>query len=128
MKGTCLCGAVGWEADESKWCGHCHCTMCQRAHGAAFVTWLGLEEDHATVTDPEDQLGWHQSSTEGRRGFCRRCGSMLFFQSSQWPGELHVTRASAVGDVDREPAGHAFYGTHVSWVTLGDTLPGKDKT
>ena len=37
--GKCLCGAVRFRMRfPSKWVAHCHCTMCRRAHGAAFVT------------------------------------------------------------------------------------------
>ena len=36
-RGSCFCGAVQFSvALLSKWVGHCHCTRCQRAHGAPF--------------------------------------------------------------------------------------------
>lgn len=43
VSGACLCGAVRYEVtDLLEQVAHCHCTMCQRAHGAAFVTWRKL--------------------------------------------------------------------------------------
>ena len=37
--GGCLCGDVRFTVDwPSKWIAHCHCSMCRRAHGAAYVT------------------------------------------------------------------------------------------
>ena len=42
--GACLCRAVGFVATlPSRWVAHCHCSRCRRAHGAAFVTFVGLE-------------------------------------------------------------------------------------
>jgi hypothetical protein len=41
--GACLCGAVQFELQlPATWVAHCHCTMCRRAHGAAFVTWVSV--------------------------------------------------------------------------------------
>ena len=34
--GSCLCGAVRFEVTlPSKFCAHCHCGNCRKAHGAA---------------------------------------------------------------------------------------------
>lgn len=122
--GQCLCGAVSFAiAFPSKWVAHCHCTMCQRAHGAAFVTWVSVDESQMTVRDPEERLTWHESSADSKRGFCARCGSQLFFRSSRWPREWHIARALFTTPVDREPQVHAFYETHVSWFTVNDELP-----
>ena len=124
MTGACLCGAIGFEIQPpSNWCAHCHCSMCRRAHGAAFVTWLGADSDRVRLRDPEGLLRWYHSSSEARRGFCARCGSQLFFESDRWPGETHVVRASIAAGVDREPQGHVFWDSHVDWIELGDDLP-----
>ena len=126
-RGGCLCGAVRFTATlPSKWVAHCHCTLCQRAHGAAFVTWIGFEAGQVQVTASDAALKWFASPAGGERAFCARCGSSLFFRSTQWPGELHVARALVTDPVDREPQGHVYYDTHVSWVELGDDLPRKD--
>lgn len=124
--GTCLCGAVSFAmAAPSKWVAHCHCTLCQRAHGAAFVTWVSADESRVTVADSSGRLRWFSSSPHAQRGFCARCGSTLFFRSSKWPGELHIARANFIGPVDRQPQVHAYYDTHVNWLELNDSLPRK---
>ncbi len=109
----------------SKWVAHCHCTMCQRSHGAAFVTWVGVEESQVTIQDDENVLAWHSFTPEAQRGFCSRCGSSLFFRSEKWPGELHIARANITGPLDREPQAHAFFDTHVPWFEVKDDLPKK---
>jgi len=107
---------------------HCHCTMCQRSGGSAFMTWVGLDEGQCRIDDPRGLLRWYQSSDLAERGFCSHCGSSLFFRSGRWPGELHVTLASFTGPVDRAPQAHVFWDTHVDWVRLdpADGLPRKD--
>ncbi|NND44998.1 MAG: GFA family protein, partial [Xanthomonadales bacterium] len=88
-RGSCLCGAVRFHLDlPSKWCAHCHCNMCRKAHGAGYVTWVGFEANHFTLDSGEDALRWFDSSAGAQRGFCSRCGSTMFFRSEQWAGEL----------------------------------------
>lgn len=125
-RGRCLCGAVRFTATlPSKWVAHCHCTLCQRAHGAAFVTWVGLESAAVALAAAEGSLAWFRSPAGGERGFCTACGSSMFFRADRWPGELHVARALFVDPVDREPQAHVYYDTHVPWASIVDELPRK---
>ena len=122
--GSCLCGAVHFTAKlPSKWVAHCHCTRCQRAHGAPFVTWAGFEASAVDIQDAEASLRWHVAQEGGTRGFCGRCGSPMFFKAERWPGELHIARALFNDPLDRLPQAHVYYETHVEWVTLDDKLP-----
>src|SRR5262245_59015510 len=124
--GSCLCGGVSFRiAFPTKWVAHCHCTRCQRAHGAAFVTWAGVNDSQVEISDTEHLLRWYTGSELGRRGSCSRCGSPMFFCGERWPGELHIARALFVDPLDREPQMHGYYDTHVQWVALGDELPRK---
>ena len=129
--GCCLCGDIEFTAQlPSKWVAHCHCTMCQRSCGSAFVTWVGLEEGKCRIRDPRGWLRWYKSSDQGERGFCGQCGSTLFFRSARWAGELHITLANFTGPVDRAPQAHVFWDTHVDWVRLDehDGLPRKPES
>ena len=96
------------------------------SRGAAFVTWVGVEADAATVADPGSKLHWYESSQGGSRGFCSTCGSPMFFKSGRWPGELHIARVLFSEPVGQEPQVHAYHDAHVSWVSLADNLPRKD--
>ena len=126
--GSCLCGAVRFDATlPSKWVAHCHCSLCRRAHGAAFVTWVGMDATRVALSDPDGVLRWYASSPGAGRGFCSRCGSMMFFRSERWPGELHLARALFHDEVDRAPQVHVFWDAHVDWAALdpADGLPRK---
>ncbi len=125
-RGSCRCGAVGFEVRmPTLWCAHCHCTQCRRSHGAAFVTWFGIAEDQFRLDGDGATLRWYQSSPEAQRGFCSQCGTPMLFRSSRWPGEMHVALAVMDEPIDRAPQAHVFHDTHVDWMTLGDDLPRK---
>lgn len=124
--GSCLCGAVQFTAKlPSKWVAHCHCTRCQRAHGAPFVTWAGFEASAVEVQDAQAALRWFVAQEGGSRGFCGVCGSPMFFKAERWAGELHIARALFHDALDREPQAHVYYDTHVPWVVVHDALPKK---
>ena len=124
IRGACLCGEVQFEVTPpTKWCAHCHCTMCRRAHGAGAVTWFGARSDSLRLTAGAAHLTWYQSSPGARRAFCARCGSSLFFEGQRWPGEIHIVRANVPGPIDREPQAHVFYDVRVDWLPLHDELP-----
>ncbi|HQW80783.1 MAG: GFA family protein [Rhodanobacteraceae bacterium] len=124
-QGGCLCGKTRFAfALPTIWVAHCHCTMCRRAHGAAFVTWVGVEAARFRWT-AQEQLHWYASSSGAERGFCACCGSPIVFRSERWPGEIHLARALIEGELDRAPQLHVFHDYHVPWVSLGDDLPRK---
>ncbi len=124
VHGSCLCGAVRFRATlPTKWVAHCHCTYCRRAHGAPFVTWAGFAADQVLVEQDEQQPAWYESSPGARRAFCPKCGSPMFFESTRWPGEVHVARALIEGSVDRAPSAHVFFESHVPWLEVNDNLP-----
>ena len=103
--GSCLCGQLRFEYDSpSLWCGHCHCSLCQRAHGAPLVTWVGVAAD-------------------SQRGFCTACGSTVFFRSRRWPGEIHIVRSNINGAIDAAPEGHVHWESRASWFDFEDSLP-----
>lgn len=125
-RGSCLCGAVRFRANlPSKWVAHCHCTCCRRAHGAPLVTWAGFPSEQFSLEPDAEQPTWYQSSPGAQRAFCTKCGSPMFFQSTRWPGEMHVARALFTEPLDREPSAHVFYETHVPWLNVADDLPKK---
>ncbi|MCA9648593.1 MAG: GFA family protein [Myxococcales bacterium] len=123
-EGGCLCGAVRFEITlPSKWCAHCHCSMCRRAHGAGVVTWFGVPEDRFRITAGEELLVRFASSERAWRGFCGRCGSTMLFGGERWPGEVHVALANLEGELDRKPVANVYWDVRVPWVEGIEHLP-----
>lgn len=122
--GSCLCRAVRFKAVlPSKFCSHCHCNNCRRAHGAAFVTWVGFLAGHVEVVEGAELLKRYRTDTDATRSFCSSCGSTLFFESERWAGEIHVTRANIDGEIDRSPESNFYVDHSASWWSIDDELP-----
>lgn len=80
--GGCLCGAVRFTArNVPEQIGICHCEMCRRWTGSALIE-VSLEEADVTWQG-EDFITRFQSSPWAERGFCRRCGTGLFFHMTE---------------------------------------------
>ena len=93
-QGRCMCGAVRFGfSGEPRFVGECVCESCRRAHGASVVPWLGVMTEQFQILSGEADLSWYASSKDSERGFCQRCGTRLFFRSSRWAGETHMTLA-----------------------------------
>ena len=124
VAGSCLCGAVRFEVRGSlERVAHCHCTICQRAHGAAFVTWAAVPEAQVRILAGEGELTRYRSSEIGTRSFCRSCGSSLFCTLDTHPGVIDVALASLAGDHGAIPRAHLFWDDRASWLELTDGLP-----
>ncbi|MCP3977628.1 MAG: GFA family protein [bacterium] len=78
--GGCLCGGVTYETPQLGPILQCHCENCRRLSGN-FVAACRAETERLVIRDPEDSMGWHDLGY-ARYGFCRSCGSTLFYQAS----------------------------------------------
>jgi len=77
MTGQCLCGAVKFTArDVSHKTGACHCGQCRRWAGGPY---FAVRADGVLFEDTEN-LGRYESSDWAERGFCKQCGSSLFYR------------------------------------------------
>ena len=124
VQGGCLCGAVRFDIrPPTQVSAHCHCSMCRRAHGAAFVTWVRLPKEQLTIVAAEDKLLRYRSSPPATRSFCAVCGSSLFFESEDSPETVDVAFANIDGPIDRNPQLHVFFDDRVDWIQVGDDLP-----
>ncbi len=97
--------------------------MCQRAHGAGYVTWVGVPRDRFALTAGKDDLVRYRSSTYGSRSFCGRCGSSLLCESTQGPDHVDIVLANLHGPIDREPQFHIYFSDRADWVVVDDKLP-----
>ncbi|MFP8780839.1 GFA family protein [Hydrogenophaga sp. RWCD_12] len=123
-RGSCLCGAVAFSAKlPARWVAHCHCTRCQRAHGAPLVTWAGFLEADVEIASPDGALRWFETAEGAGRGFCGHCGSPMFFRSPRYPGELHIARALFHTALEQLPSCNAFFSSHVPWAVDAHRLP-----
>ncbi len=81
MRGTCECGSVEFESD-GPWgdVTVCHCSQCRKTSGHIWAS-TSVPEKSLKIQNDED-LVWYESSSIARRGYCKSCGSSLFFQAN----------------------------------------------
>jgi hypothetical protein len=124
LRGSCLCGAITYAIAEGGVgdLSHCHCSMCRKAHGAAFGTYGSVRWDDFELISGADQLRSYRSSAEITRTFCGTCGSTLQF--------IRDGRAGfglAVGTLDSDPQRRAvqqiFVRDKAPWWELTDDPP-----
>ncbi|MEL6792155.1 MAG: GFA family protein [Pseudomonadota bacterium] len=83
QSGSCLCGAVRVSAEIGpRKIAACHCGQCR--------TWTGGGPYYSTsVVDPviegEEHIGIFVASEWGERGFCKTCGTTLFWKMKGRP-------------------------------------------
>lgn len=116
--GRCLCGAVSYVAEGVKTKMHvCHCGMCRRwSGGPAFAASV-----KSVAFEGVESLGRYDSSAWAERGFCKRCGTSLFYRLKQqdhyvlWMGTFDEQAAFSVASeifVDSKPPGYDLAGEH----------------
>ena len=115
----CLCGNVILEGRGKV--GNvaiCHCDMCKRSSGAAFVHWVTFQTEDFKVT--KGALSLYKSGEKSERGFCKDCGSTLTFH---FPGTVDI----AIGCMDRPEdfpgTKHIWTSRRVNHVNITDDLP-----
>lgn len=124
VEGACLCGAIRFRVTPpTLFCGHCHCTLCQRNHGAAYVTWFGVPRERMEILEGEARLTRYASSAEGTRSFCSQCGTALFCLTKQDADHVDIPLVNMLGPIDREPELHCYFDEHKAWAPVDDGLP-----
>ena len=124
VSGSCLCGAVEFHVElPTLFCGHCHCSICRRNHGAAYVTWFGVLYEQFEIDQGIDVLVRHASSEHGSRRFCGKCGSSLFCENTQHPDHIDIVLANMDGPIDKAPQFHGYWESRADWAQVGDELP-----
>jgi hypothetical protein len=120
--GSCLCGGVAWEARGLlELMSHCHCSMCRKAHGAPFATFVAAAEAGFQWLRGEMLITAYRSSTESDRRFCSRCGSVV--PMAPTGGKVWMPAGCLDADPGVRPQAHIFVGSKASWYEIADSLP-----
>jgi hypothetical protein len=106
QRGSCLCGAVAYEVHGPlRNVVACHCTQCRKQTGHYMAATAASRDDFKLVRS--DGLRWYRSSAVAERGFCDRCGSVLFWSRDGGP-DISITAGSIDGPTGVITEGHIF--------------------
>lgn len=78
VKGKCLCGSVEVTVtNASSDIGACHCGMCRKWSGGPL---LAVDCGTDVTISGNDNVSTFQASEWAQRGFCKQCGTHLFYK------------------------------------------------
>ncbi|MGA7326227.1 MAG: GFA family protein [Rhodomicrobium sp.] len=122
--GECVCGEVCFEIDvPARWAWHDHSTASRRAHGCAYVTYVGSWRSRFRVLKGSARISRFEDMAAGTvRSFCARCGTPLFYESLRSPQMVNIPRALFAARTGREPRYHIAIAEAAEWTYLGEPL------
>ena len=118
---SCLCGAVKVQVKgDLPVPNACHCSQCRKQSGHYWAS-VDLSSKDVAIKG-KTHITWYQASAKVRRGFCKTCGSFLF-----WDPIHHDTIAVAMGAFDgptQTKLGlHIFVSDKGDYYDITDGLP-----
>jgi hypothetical protein len=123
-KGSCLCGGIAFEiAGPLTDPLNCHCSMCRKAHGAAFRSRAGVASADFRFVRGEELVTFYESSPGTHRGFCRVCGSPIFSKFDFEPAVLGLPLGALDDDPGITPQRHVHVEDKAPWHRITDGLP-----
>jgi len=124
LRGSCLCGGVRYEiSGPLSYPLNCHCSMCRKAHGAAFRSRARVKADDFRWTQGAELVTYYESSPGNHRGFCRVCGSPLLSRFDHDPKFYGLPLGALDDDPGIKPGFHVFVAYKAPWYDITDELP-----
>ncbi|CCN34327.1 putative Glutathione-dependent formaldehyde-activating, GFA protein [Vibrio nigripulchritudo SO65] len=103
--GSCVCGAVTFHAKTvSPSVGTCHCHTCRRWSGGPLMS---VDCGSNIQFEGEDNIQVYDSSDWAERGFCKRCGSHLFYRIKH--NQQHIVGAGLIDDQSKFVFDHQVF-------------------
>ena len=123
--GSCACGGVAYQVENGfDELVACHCGQCRKMSGHYYAAARTLRTNF-TLTRQET-LRWYQSSDVAERGFCHKCGSVLFYRLLEGKN-ISVSAGSIDEPVGIQISKHIFVADKGDYYTIADNLPKIDK-
>ena len=124
IQGTCLCGAVAYEASNSVDFRNCHCSRCRKARGSDYAANMFVRPEDFRWLRGEARVVVYKLPNTQRFGnsFCPTCGSSM---PRKVPTRdlIMIPAGSIDGDPGVRPADHIFVGSKAPWHEITDRLP-----
>ena len=119
--GQCLCGNVAFNIlNELRGVIFCHCGQCLKTHGHFSAYTEAYEND--IEWREASSLSWYQSSTNAKRGFCKKCGASLFYKSDE-SDQISVSAGCLEKPTNLIPSCHIYVTDASDYYEITDNLP-----
>jgi hypothetical protein len=124
IRGSCLCGRIQYEITGPLFEAlNCHCSMCRKAHGAAFRSRARARAPDFRCVKGEDQITFYESSPGNHRGFCRVCGSPILSKLDADSSNYSLPLGTLDDDPGIRPERHVYIESKAPWFAITDSLP-----
>jgi len=118
--GGCLCGAVRYEVrGPLRPVVNCHCGQCRKFHGH-YGAYSNAATKDISITGYRS-LKWYRSSNVARRGFCKECGSSLFWERMK-SGSISIAAGTLDAPTKLKTVRHIFVADMGDYYKLADRL------
>lgn len=119
--GSCLCTAVRFKTRGAlRKLIFCHCSQCRKQTGLYYAATNVLDRD--MELEGSEDVTWYRSSGDAQRGFCRLCGSALFWKSDGLD-YTSIMAGAFEKPTDLEPGYHIFCADKGDFYEIEDSLP-----
>ena len=120
-KGGCLCGKVRFETrGDLREVVYCHCSQCRKQSGHYFAA-TRVEVAKLDI-EGADNLTWFAASDDAKRGFCKTCGSALFWRRDEGPN-MSILAGAFDDPSPLKAAFHIYVADKGDYYTIDDGLP-----
>eukprot|EP00005_Dracoamoeba_jomungandri_P014277 CAMPEP_0174267970 /NCGR_PEP_ID=MMETSP0439-20130205/35648_1 /TAXON_ID=0 /ORGANISM="Stereomyxa ramosa, Strain Chinc5" /LENGTH=652 /DNA_ID=CAMNT_0015355827 /DNA_START=208 /DNA_END=2166 /DNA_ORIENTATION=- len=122
VSGSCYCKGVQYS------CKHkprlvliCHCSLCRKTTGGSGIHWAALPQLELTFISKSTMRVYH-SSEWAERGFCDKCGCMVYlkFNAEKYTIWITVATMDNFNSIDPQNTRHTFVNSKAPWEVVGD--------
>ncbi len=104
---------------------YCHCSQCRKQSGHFYAA-TNVQDDSIDISG-EEHVSWYEASDFAKRGFCKHCGSVLFWKHHE------LDYISVMAGAFDQPSGlhgesHIFVGDKGDYYEIDDGLPQYEKS
>jgi hypothetical protein len=98
---------------------NCHCGQCRKFHGH-YGAYSNAATKDISITGYRS-LKWYRSSSFARRGFCKECGSSLFWERLR-SGTISIAAGTLDAPTKLKTVSHIFVEHMGDYYKIGDKL------
>jgi hypothetical protein len=121
VTGACLCGAVRFEVSGPlRDVVVCHCSLCRRS-GTSAAAYTSAPRGAVHLLADEG-LATYVDVNGRERGFCRACGSSLFW-AEPGAGSISISAGALDGETGLRVERHIHGASAADWERLPADLP-----
>ena len=109
VTGSCLCGKVRYSTTLKGGASACHCRMCRRWSSGPY---MAVNSQENVKFEGAENIVNYASSEWAEHGFCRKCGSNLYYHllpRPEVPDGMYMLAAGTVDDQSTLIFDHEVY-------------------